>query len=329
MFKYIRNESGQAMVFVALFLVVLMGFAALAVDVGAMTVQRSKLQNAADAAALAGALVAGNNNDDDDVKDEAENYAVANFKENDTTTINPVIDRGNKTVEVTIKQDIPKYMAGIISNQVKTMNVEAVAKYKVKWGGLALPLFNYSYLYTEEIDGEFKEMVLRVNDKDSPGYKSNLTDFYPVIDDEGNTLYYVEYGDGVQIDEGLGTSSSIDKSIHMKKALEDIFTGVNIGEIFYLLTINSELIERVNNGEALISVTDKHGIKQQRDKLYAGDNIDPEQLVLIQVQYIDRKSENDTYIELKYTGNEYDVINGEVPPNYEGNVNTVTSTLIK
>ena len=56
MFKYIRNESGQAMVFVALFLVVLMGFAALAVDVGAMTVQRSKLQNAADAAALAGAL---------------------------------------------------------------------------------------------------------------------------------------------------------------------------------------------------------------------------------------------------------------------------------
>lgn len=47
------NERGAATVFVALMLVVLMGFAAIAVDVGAMYAEKAQLQTGADSSALA------------------------------------------------------------------------------------------------------------------------------------------------------------------------------------------------------------------------------------------------------------------------------------
>lgn len=51
----ILNKKGMALVYIALIISVLFGFIGLAVDVGHMYVVRGKLQNAADAAALAGA----------------------------------------------------------------------------------------------------------------------------------------------------------------------------------------------------------------------------------------------------------------------------------
>ncbi len=51
----VRSERGQTMVQLALMLVVLLGFAALAIDMGYRYVERRRMQSAADAAALAGA----------------------------------------------------------------------------------------------------------------------------------------------------------------------------------------------------------------------------------------------------------------------------------
>lgn len=53
--KLVKNEDGQVLVLFALLMVVLMGFAALTIDVGMAYATKAKLQNAADAAALAGA----------------------------------------------------------------------------------------------------------------------------------------------------------------------------------------------------------------------------------------------------------------------------------
>lgn len=50
-----RKESGQTLVHVALMMVVLLGFLALAIDVGLLYSERRRMQNAADAGALAGA----------------------------------------------------------------------------------------------------------------------------------------------------------------------------------------------------------------------------------------------------------------------------------
>jgi hypothetical protein len=49
------RPRGQSLVLVAVSLIMLMGFAGIAIDVGAMMLTRNELQNAADAAALAGA----------------------------------------------------------------------------------------------------------------------------------------------------------------------------------------------------------------------------------------------------------------------------------
>lgn len=54
-FLFLDNESGVVIVWVALLMVVLLSFAAMAIDIGHLMVVRNELQNAADAAALAGA----------------------------------------------------------------------------------------------------------------------------------------------------------------------------------------------------------------------------------------------------------------------------------
>ncbi len=51
----LSGERGATAVIVTLLLVPLLGFAAIAVDVGALYAERARLQTAADAAALAGA----------------------------------------------------------------------------------------------------------------------------------------------------------------------------------------------------------------------------------------------------------------------------------
>ena len=52
----LKNERGQVLVLAALLMTILMGFAALTLDIGMTTVTKSRLQNIADAAALAGAM---------------------------------------------------------------------------------------------------------------------------------------------------------------------------------------------------------------------------------------------------------------------------------
>jgi Flp pilus assembly protein TadG len=55
MFELVKKEEGNILVLTALALVVLLGFAALAIDVGVILTARTQLQDAVDAAALAGA----------------------------------------------------------------------------------------------------------------------------------------------------------------------------------------------------------------------------------------------------------------------------------
>jgi Flp pilus assembly protein TadG len=57
----LRSEKGVTLVYVAILIVVFLGMTALAVDIGYLMVSRNELQNAADAAALAGARRLGEN----------------------------------------------------------------------------------------------------------------------------------------------------------------------------------------------------------------------------------------------------------------------------
>src|SRR5574341_296115 len=55
MWNIVKKDEGSALVLAAIAMLVLLGFAALAIDVGAMLTARNQLQGAVDAAALAGA----------------------------------------------------------------------------------------------------------------------------------------------------------------------------------------------------------------------------------------------------------------------------------
>lgn len=73
----IKSDEGQTLVWVALTLVVLLGAAALAIDFGNAYFAKRRMQNAADAGALAGAGELCLGKDPDDANSMAEEYAVA------------------------------------------------------------------------------------------------------------------------------------------------------------------------------------------------------------------------------------------------------------
>ena len=72
------DRSGQVLVLVVIALVALIGFAALAIDVGHAYTQRRQLQNAADAAALAGARLVCASGSDSAIWSEVQNYVNSN-----------------------------------------------------------------------------------------------------------------------------------------------------------------------------------------------------------------------------------------------------------
>jgi Flp pilus assembly protein TadG len=127
-----RSESGQVLVLVTLSLFVLIGFVALAVDIGYLYNVRRRMQTAADAAAVAGAnALQGSNsaNYQQAAKDVASLDGFATGSNNVTVTVGPPATPPNPTsgtyVEVDIAQAVPTFFLGVIG--YSTMNVSARA----------------------------------------------------------------------------------------------------------------------------------------------------------------------------------------------------------
>lgn len=198
--KIRKEESGQALVMVALLIGVLGGFAALVVDVGYMYAQKSELQSAADAAALAGAITLGKTNAAD-VNGTVVEYLSDNLDE--AYSYNPatdlVIDTANKTVKVSVSQVAPKFFAGIISSATTDIHADATADYMKRWDGEALPFINLDDDYTNE------NLQIQLWEKLGNGdFESLWKDDYEVINSgEPNVVFDVDYADGLTITKGV------------------------------------------------------------------------------------------------------------------------------
>ena len=123
--KLFREESGQALPFFALFLVVLLGFGALVVDGGMLYAKRADLQKAADAAALAGARAL-------PVKADAEAAALLLGSDNGAPQANilvttPYLGDSNK-VEVITSDLVPSTFARVLGINQSTVKARAVAE---------------------------------------------------------------------------------------------------------------------------------------------------------------------------------------------------------
>ena len=131
----LRDESGTVLIFVALSMTVLLGFTALATDVGLLFHARRNLQIAADAAATAGALEYYSSNSSTGVVAAAQNAATANGVTDGVdgaivTVLNPVTvgaHTGVGTVEVDISRPNRTFFMAVLGKTTVTVAAKAVA----------------------------------------------------------------------------------------------------------------------------------------------------------------------------------------------------------
>jgi len=115
--RRLRNERGQALVIFVLFLPVLIGFAALVLDVGNWYVQKRFVQNAADAAVLAGAQDLPNTSA---AQAQAQDYVTKNGG-----GITNVTFPTSTKIRVTVTRNVPTYFAKVFG--LSSVNVAAKA----------------------------------------------------------------------------------------------------------------------------------------------------------------------------------------------------------
>jgi len=123
-----REERGQGLVLAAFAMVVIFGFAAMAIDVGLFLQERRDLQKSADAAALAGAqeLPASPG----DAQQKTEEWAAKNgidASELESIDITSTY-AANDTITVEVKRDVPFVFARVLGFSNDTMRADGTAR---------------------------------------------------------------------------------------------------------------------------------------------------------------------------------------------------------
>ena len=133
------SDRGVTAVVVGILMVSLLGFTAIAVDVGSLWADKRELQNGADAGALAIAqdcakAACG------DTNAKATAYADANKNDGNASVPSVVVDNGAGTVTVTTSSLRQHWFAPILGIDSSTVNAKAVAAWGYPNGGSFLPL---------------------------------------------------------------------------------------------------------------------------------------------------------------------------------------------
>jgi Flp pilus assembly protein TadG len=123
-----REESGQGLVVATLVMVVVLGFAAMAIDVGLFLHERRELQKSADAAALAGAQELPYSPADAEQKAQewAENNGIGDGELEAIAVTTTYAD--NDTITVEVKRDVPFVFARVLGLTSDTVRADATAR---------------------------------------------------------------------------------------------------------------------------------------------------------------------------------------------------------
>ena len=161
--KHLRQIEGQTLVIVALALFALIALVAVAIDGGNLMAERRKMQNAADAGALAGAheICFGSPGQAEAV---ARDYAITNNGADQADV--SIVD--SLTVHVTATRTVETYFAGIIGFRTVNVAAEAAAMCSraVSAGGI-WPLSIRQEIYDQmECDETFYAFVSKKQDAD-------------------------------------------------------------------------------------------------------------------------------------------------------------------
>ncbi|HHW23690.1 MAG TPA: hypothetical protein GXX26_12580 [Clostridiaceae bacterium] len=120
----IKKEKGQSLVLFTLMMVVFLGLSAIVIDIGMITVSKAKIQNAADSAALAGAMELPDN--PSMAITVAQEYVELNGKPGDI--VNVTIGDDNQSITVTISRKNAMSFAKILGTNESTVTADATAR---------------------------------------------------------------------------------------------------------------------------------------------------------------------------------------------------------
>lgn len=154
--RFLKSERGSVVVLVAAGMVMLMGFAAFAIDIGMMTIEKSRLQNAVDAAALAGAqeLPDDTSNADSTARDYV-NEKNAYGGEIDSI----VFSQDDRKITIEASKEIPFIFAKVLGISEGNVQVKASAIKGTASGMSGLRPFG---IFEDKIDLDEPGIVLKV-----------------------------------------------------------------------------------------------------------------------------------------------------------------------
>lgn len=196
--NFLRKEEGSVVVLVALFMTVLVGFAAFVLDLGLTYNSASKLQRGLDSVALAAVRELPSNSvastQWNNAKSAALKYAELNGIDNlNTSDILPVYESG-KIIGVTVKGnvDVDYHFASILGINSTNVNKEATAKL-MKVSGMsgllpiALPKAVMDIIENEGLMGQNITLKLGPKKEDALAEDDMRDDFEHEFDIAGNS----------------------------------------------------------------------------------------------------------------------------------------------
>jgi hypothetical protein len=289
---FMKNEDGAVLVLVALMMTVLMGFAALAIDVGFMYNQRRSLQNAADAGALAGVLEIELTGDYQSAAKTAVLKNIAIPVEDITVTlVSP------KKVKVDVEQVAERIFSVFLTSTDSMVGASATAE-KIGWYGEALPFLNQDSYITDL--GVWEKL-----DTNSGNFESIKKEEYTLINpsedkhDISQVYFLLDYDDGIAVDNGAIAT--------IKQEVEAIYERNYPSGFVYVLSLKDSVIAstkvKLVNGD-VINITD----------LSTTDIVHVDQLMLLKCSFDEYDNKWDT-AKLTVLA-QYDISNNEFPPNY-------------
>ncbi len=290
--KLIKKEDGQSLVAFALLFVVLLGSAALVIDVGFIEVKKSHIQNVTDAAALAGAMDLPNYSI---AIINAKKIAEANGVDVVKTTVKTPYKGDSTSIEVVCSQTLKYTFARVLGFDEVEVYSRAVAKKVSNWSGEALPFIN--------LDDDYQanpEIVAW--EKTGPGDFESIDNYTIINPKDPDKLYFeVDYKNGIEIKKGTVAT--------IKQEVGYVFDQHKPNKPVYIISLNRNVI---NSGKVLL----KDGSTRSLSKLKNNDIIHPNQLVLIECIFHDYDYKGKTlFLTAKKV---YDIANNEFPPNYVG-----------
>jgi Flp pilus assembly protein TadG len=189
--KTLVYESGQVLILVAFMLIGLLGIAALVIDAGGKNLTKTQLQNAADAAALAGARNLPEN--PTLAVSDATAYAVANGLSSDAITI--ALGPDNKSITVRLDRTSNALFSKIFGVSSSTVAADATAKVgiaaSVPWiVPFVIPRpaqFNYDHVYILRMYGAGS--IVDYPSTTNPGYPNKYKYPYSYTNDSVFSAY--------------------------------------------------------------------------------------------------------------------------------------------